>query len=124
MALAQHGTARAVLVAVGAGAVLGATVFATAPSALANPLPPNCTAADLAQVATGVSAATSVYLFTHPDVNAFLTDLEGSPRDTVRARIADYTAANPQVGAELAGLRQPLVDMRVRCGGSPTDDES
>lgn len=122
MRLANHVTARAVLVAVGAGAVVGATMFAAAPSALADP-PPNCTAADLAQVTTGVSAATSVYLFTHPDVNAFLTGLEGSPRDTVRARIDDYTAANPQVGAELAGLRQPLVDMRNRCGG-PSDDDA
>ena len=87
------------------------------------PPPPNCTAADLAQVTTGVSAATSVYLFNHPDVNAFLTDLEGSPRDTVRARIADYMAANPQVQTELSGIRQPLVDMRNRCGG-PSDDGS
>jgi heme-binding protein len=123
MTLAIHVKIRAVLGAVGAGAVVGATMFATAPSAFADPLPPNCTAADLAQVATGVSAATSVYLFSHPDVNAFLTDLEGSPRDTVRARVADYTAANPQVGAELAGLRQPLVDMRTRCGGA-SDDEA
>jgi heme-binding protein len=122
MTLAIHVTARAVLGAIGAGAVLGATMFAAAPSALADP-PPNCTAADLAQVTTGVSAATSVYLFSHPDVNAFLTDLEGSPRDTVRARIADYMAANPQVQAELSGIRQPLVDMRNRCGGS-SDDES
>jgi hemophore-related protein len=122
MTLAIHVAARAVLGAIGAGAVLGATMFAAAPSAFADP-PPNCTAADLAQVTTGVSAATSVYLFSHPDVNAFLTDLEGSPRDTVRARIADYMAANPQVQAELSGIRQPLVDMRNRCGGS-RDDES
>lgn len=31
--------------------------------------------------------------------------------------------ANPQVQAELAGIRQPLVDMRTRCGGS-SDDEA
>ena len=43
---------------------------------------PNCTAADLASVASGVSAATSAYLFTHPDVNDFFTGLEGEPRDT------------------------------------------
>lgn len=124
MRLTLHTTARPVLGAIGIGAVVGTTLFAAAPSAFADPLPPNCTAADLAQVTTGVSASTSVYLFSHPDVNAFLTDLEGSPRDTVRARIADYTAANPQVGDELAGLRQPLVDMRIRCGGSPSDDEA
>jgi hemophore-related protein len=120
MTLAIRVTARAVLGAIGAGAVVGATMFTAAPSAFADP-PPNCTAADLAQVTTGVSAATSVYLFNHPDVNAFLTDLEGSPRDTVRARIADYMAANPQVQTELSGIRQPLVDMKNRCGGSSDD---
>jgi hemophore-related protein len=122
MALAIQVAARTVLGAIGAGAVVGATILAAAPSAFADPLP-KCTAADLAQVATGVSASTSVYLFSHPDVNAFLTDLEGSPRETVRTRVADYMAANPQVQAELAGIRQPLVDMRNRCGGS-SDDES
>ena len=40
--------------------------FGASPAALADP--PNCTAADLAGVAAGVSAATSAYLFTHPEV--------------------------------------------------------
>jgi hemophore-related protein len=48
-------------------------------------------------------------------------DLEGAPRDTVRARVADYMTVNPQVQAELAGIRQPLVDTRARCGGSSDD---
>ncbi len=122
MTPAKTSTARAVLGALGAGAVLGAATFALAPSALADP-PPNCTAADLAQVHTGVSAATTVYLFSHPDVNAFLTDLEGSPRDTVKAKVDAYMAANPQVRDELSAIRQPMVDMRNRCGGS-SDDES
>jgi heme-binding protein len=122
MTPAIHLTARAMAGAIGAGAIIGATMLAAAPSAFADPAP-NCTAADLAQVATGVSAATSVYLFGHPDVNAFLTDIEGSPRDTVRARVADYMAANPQVQADLSSIRQPLVDMRARCGG-PSDDQS
>ena len=41
---------------------------------------PNCTAADLAQVSAGVAAATSAYLFSHPDVNAYFTSLKGQPR--------------------------------------------
>ena len=49
--------------------------------------PPNCTAADLAGVASGVSASTSAYLFTHPDVNWFFTSLEGLPRDEVRDEV-------------------------------------
>ncbi len=97
------------------GAVAGATLFAAAPSALADP-PPNCTAADLAGVAAGVSAGTSSYLFTHPDVNEFFTDLQGIPRDTQRKRVNDYLDANPQAKADLQDIRQPLVDMRSRCG--------
>jgi hemophore-related protein len=123
MRLANHHTTRSVLAAIGVGAAACALTFTVAPSASADDLPPNCTAADLAQVATGVSAATSVYLFSHPDVNAFLTGLEGSPRDTVRAQVADYMAANPQVQAEMGAIRQPLVDMHSRCGGS-SDDQS
>ena len=57
--------------------------------------PPNCTAADLAGVASGVSAATSAYLFTHPDVNCFFTSLEGKNRDEVRAEVDNYMNANP-----------------------------
>jgi hypothetical protein len=63
---------RAVVGVIGTGAAAGAILFGTAPSALADP-PPNCTAADLAGVSAGVSASTSAYLFTHPDVNAFFT---------------------------------------------------
>jgi heme-binding protein len=97
-----------------AAAVVAGAIVASAPAS-AEP-PPNCTAADLAQVATGVSAAQSVYLFSHPDVNAFLTGLETSPRDAVPAEVADYMVANPQVEAELSAIRQPLLDMRDRCG--------
>ena len=104
---------RMVVGALGAGAVAGA-LFA-APSALADP-PPNCTAADRAGVAAGVSAATSAYLFTHPDVNAFLTGLEGQPRDEIRNQVQDYLDANPQTKADIQGIRQPLADLRNRCG--------
>ncbi len=98
----------------GAGLVTGALAVGIAPTAVA--APPNCSAADLAGVSAGVSAATSAYLFTHPDVNAFFTGLEGAPRDQMRASIADYLNANPMVKAELQGIRQPLFDLRSRCG--------
>jgi hemophore-related protein len=100
---------------IGAGAVVGGLLVGLAPSAVA--APPNCTAADLAGTAAGVSAATSAYLFTRPDVNAFFTGLEGTPRDTLSGQIQQYLDANPQIKAELAGIRQPLVDLRTRCGG-------
>ncbi|MCV7177699.1 heme-binding protein [Mycolicibacterium sphagni] len=109
---------RAVVGVIGTGAVAGAILVGAAPSALADP-PPNCTAADLAGVAAGVSAATSAYLFTHPDVNAFFTGLEGAPRDTIRTQVKQYLDYNPSVKADLQGIRQPLVDLKNRCGTSP-----
>ena len=98
---------------IGAGVVAGA-LLAAAPSASAAP---NCTAAYLAGVSSGVSAATSAYLFAHPDVNAFFTGLEGTPRDELAGRIQQYADANPQVKTDLQNIRQPLIDMRARCGG-------
>ena len=107
--------ARARLVGAALGAAAAGAIL-TAPSALA--APPNCTAADLAGVSAGVSAATSAYLFTHPWVNDFFTGLEGSPRDELRTQIQQYLDGNPQVKAELAAIRQPLVDLRNRCGAA------
>ena len=73
-------------------------------------------------MASGVSASTSAYLFTHPDVNWFFTSLEGLPRDEVRTRVDDYLNGNPQVKAEMTGIRQPLVDLKNRCGAAPAPD--
>ena len=108
---------RAVVGAIGTGAVAAALLVGPAPSALADP--PNCPAADLAGVAAGVSASTSAYLFTHPDVNAFFTGLEGAPRDTIRTQVQQYLDVNPQTKADLQGIRQPLIDLKNRCGDSP-----
>ena len=112
---------RAVAGVIGSGAIAGAVLFGALPSATADPAdnPPNCTAGDLAQVAAGVSAGTSVYLFTHPDVNWFFTSLEGLPRDEVRDKVKDYLDMNPQARADLTGIRQPLVDLKNRCGSAP-----
>ncbi len=103
----------------GASALAAAALLATAAPAAADdpppPPPPNCTAADLAGVLTGVSAAMSAYLFSHPDVNAFFTDLKGLPRDQQRQHLQDYLNANPQVEAEVRAIRQPSLDFRDRC---------
>lgn len=109
----------AVVGALGVTAVAGA-IFAAAPSALADPAP-NCSAADRAGIAAGVQAATSAYLFTHPDVNDFMTSLTGQPVDQVPANVRSYLDANPQVKAEIQSIRQPLVDMRERCGAPLLD---
>ncbi|MCV7067188.1 heme-binding protein [Mycolicibacterium farcinogenes] len=122
MLLSARNARRVVAGVAGAGAVAGAMLFGAIPSALADDPaanPPNCTAADLAGVTSGVSASTSAYLFTHPDVNNFFTSLEGLPREEVRTKVHDYLEANPQTKAELTGIRQPLVDLKNRCGDAP-----
>jgi hemophore-related protein len=104
---------RAVVAAIGAGviAVVGAA------TALADPPPPapGCSAADFEQLRSQVAAATAGYMFVHPDVNAFFSSLKGQPKDQSRSQIKTYLANNPQVQADLAGIRQPLRDMRDRC---------
>lgn len=122
MLLSARAGRRVVAGALGAGAIGGAMLFGALPSAMADDPalnPPNCTAADLAGVAAGVSAATSAYLFTHPDVNWFFTSLEGLPRDEVKTEVADYLDDNPMVKGELTNIRQPLVDLKNRCGAAP-----
>lgn len=120
---------RAVAGALGAGAVTGAALFGVLgalPAASAQPAPPpppNCTSADFSGVASGVSAASSAYLFTHPDVNAFFTGLHGAPRAQLEAEIAEYFANHPQVQAELTGIRAPLNDIKHRCGFTPDDPD-
>src|SRR4051812_36713373 len=125
MLLSARTARRAVAGAVGTGAIAGAMLFGALPSAMADDPannPPNCTAADLAGVASGVSASTSAYLFTHPDVNWFFTSLEGLPRDQVRTEVKTYLDGNPMVKNDLTGIRQPLVDLKNRCGSAPAPD--
>jgi len=114
MSLSATAVSRAVAGAIATGAISGAMLFGSAAIALADP-PPNCSAADLAGVSSGVSAATANYLFTHPDVNNFFTGLKGQSRDAQRDNVQNYLNANPQVQADLQGIRQPLVDLKARC---------
>ncbi|MEH3141831.1 MAG: heme-binding protein [Mycobacterium kyogaense] len=96
-----------------------AALLAVAGPASAQPAPappPNCTAADLAGVMAGVTAATSAYLFTHPDVNDFFTSLRDKSRDDMKAAVEAYVTARPDVGDSLRAIRQPSVDFRARCG--------
>jgi hemophore-related protein len=120
MLLSARTARRAVAGAVGTGALAGAMLFGALPSAMAEE-PANCTAADLAFTAAGVSKATSDYLFSHPDVNYFFTALEGKNRDEVKSEVETYMNANPMVKGEMTGVRQPLVDLKNRCGDSNGD---
>jgi hemophore-related protein len=105
---------RAVICAIGTGAIAGAMLFG-AGTATADP-PPPCTAAEMALVMSGVTFDTSNYLTTHPNVNDFFTSLKGQPREQVRAQVQTYLDANPQIRDELQTIRQPSVDFRQRCG--------
>ncbi|MDT5340268.1 MAG: heme-binding protein [Mycobacterium sp.] len=98
---------------IGTGMIAGAMLAGT--SAIAAADPPNCTAADLAGVMSGVSADTSAYLFTHPEVNDFFTGLKGKSRDEMRTDIDAYMESNPQVRDELKNVRQAATDFRDRC---------
>jgi hemophore-related protein len=104
---------------IGAGVIAGATLIGTAATAAADP--PNCTAADLAGVMSGVNAGMSSYLFTHPDVNAFFTGLKGKPRDQMRTEITAYLDANPQVRDEITAVRQAAPAFRDRCNAPVPD---
>jgi heme-binding protein len=112
---------RAVAGAVGAVALAGAMFLGSAAAASAEPptppppAPPNCSPADWAGVRASVAAATSAYLFTHPPVNDFFATLAGQSRDEMRPQLQAYLDANPQVRADLQGIKQPAVDFLDRC---------
>lgn len=100
-----------------AGAASACVVtFAWAAPAQAQPAPPNCSSADLTGVMTGVMAATTAYLYTHPPVNDFFSSLQGRSPEDRKAALEAFLTANPQVQAELQGIRQPMKDFRNRCG--------
>jgi heme-binding protein len=98
---------------IGAGMIAGSMLVGTAVTAAADP--PNCTAADLANVMSGVNAGMSSYLFTHPDVNNFFTGLKGKTSEEMRTEITAYADANPQVRDEITAVRRPASDFRDRC---------
>ena len=121
---------RAVAGLIGSGALTGAMLFGGAALAFAQPQPdpalppaPGCTAADLAQASGIVVTAMGAYLFTHPDVNNFFTGLRGLPDGDLRGRIQSYMDANPQVEAEINGIRQPVTDVKNRCDAPPPPGE-
>jgi heme-binding protein len=110
---------RAVMRAFGAGALAGAMLVGAAATATAEPpapVPPPCTAAELARVMSGVTFDTSNYLIDHPAVNDFFTSLKGQPKDQIRDQVQTYLDANPGVRSDLQAIRQPSVAFRDRCG--------
>ena len=110
--------------AVCTGAGIGAALLGAGPLAHADQdpgaNPPNCSAADLEGVRAGVSASTSAYLFTHPDLNDFMSSLKAMPRSQVAEKVKAYMAVHPDEKTDMAGIRQPLVDIKDRCGAPPS----
>jgi hemophore-related protein len=110
--------------AVCTGAGIGAALLGASPLAYANQdpgaNPPNCSAADLEGVRSGVDASTSAYLFTHPDLNDFMTSLKAMSREQVAVKVKGYMASHPDEQADMANIRQPLVDIKDRCGAQPS----
>lgn len=117
---------RAGVGAVAAVTLVGAIFLGTsAPSsAQPPPAPPNCSPADWAGVRAGVAAAASTYLFTHPPVNDFFATLKGQSREEMQPQVQAYLDANPQVRAELQGIKQPAVDFLNRCNQQPNPSDT
>lgn len=107
-------TAAARLTATVAAIGAGATLFGSVATAVAAPVP-GCTAADVTSVETGVAGSLTAYLFTHPDVNDFLTGIQGLPKQDAFNQARTYLAANPDVKAEIDAIRQPVLELRTRC---------
>ena len=103
----------------GGAAAAAVAAVAFAQPTPAGPPPPGCTAADLAQVSGTVGTGMGDYLFSHPDVNNFFTGLRGLPNQEIRGDVQNYMNANPQVEADINGIRQPLTDLRNRCDYQP-----
>ena len=110
MSTAMHVARRA------AAAILGgAVLLAGAATAAADPAP-GCGAGDITAVESQVAAAMTGYFFTHPDVNAFFSNMQGLPKAEAFKQTKAYLAANPQVQDDINAIRGPVFDLRNRCG--------
>lgn len=126
----RPGRRRAVVGAVDAVALAGAMFLGSAAAATAEPptppppAPPNCSPADWAGVRADVARAMSTYLFTHPPVNDFFATLKGQTRDQMQPQLQEYLDANPQVRADIDGIKQPAVDFLDRCNQQPNPPDT
>lgn len=111
MSTAKLVVRRAAAAVLGAGAVL----IAGAATAAADPAP-GCTAGDITSVESQVAAAMSAYFFTHPDVNALFSSVQGLSKADAASKTKAFLAANPQVQNDINGIRGPVFDLRQRCG--------
>lgn len=100
-----------------AAALIGAGValFGSIATATADPAP-GCSAADVTDAEARVAAAMTGYLWTHPDVNNFLSSLQGSSKGDAWDKVNAYFKANPDVKNAIDAIRGPSMELRNRCG--------
>jgi hemophore-related protein len=110
MSTATHVARRAAAAILGASALL-ASGAATAAADTA----PGCGAGDITAVEGQVATAMTAYFFTHPDVDAFFSSVQGLPKAEAKAKTKAYLAANPQTQDEINAIRGPVFDLRARC---------
>lgn len=110
MSTAKLVARRAAAAVLGAGAVL----MIGAGTAVADPAP-GCTAGDITAVEGQVATAMAAYFFTHPDVNAVFSGVQGLSKAEAASKIKAYLAANPQTQNEINAIRGPVFDLRSRC---------
>jgi heme-binding protein len=98
-------------------AVIAAAVGATLcglPSATAAPDP--CAASTIARTVGSVGTNTGIYLDAHPDTNQALTTIsqqQAGPQSLVALK--SYFDTNPQAGADLQAIQQPLTSLSTKC---------
>lgn len=110
MSTAALAARRVAAVVLGTGAVL----IAGTATAVADPAP-GCSAGDITAVEGQVATAMAAYFFTHPDVNAVFSRVQGLPKAEAASTVKDYLAANPQTQSEINTIRGPVFDLRTRC---------
>ena len=99
-----------------AGGLIGGVVSAALAIPTANAEPDQCTASGVASTVSSVSASTSAYLTSHPEINQALTDIARQPTDQAQEAYQTYFANNPQVEEELKAIHQPVTDLTAQCG--------
>jgi hypothetical protein len=52
-------------------------------------------------------------LFTHPHLNDFMTSLKACSRERVASKVKGYMDSHPDEQADMANIRQPLVDLKA-----------
>lgn len=97
-----------------AAAVGGAAALCGLPSASAAPDP--CAASSIARTVGSVGTNTGIYLDAHPDTNQALTTIsqqQAGPQSLVALK--SYFDTNPQAGADLQAIQQPLTSLSTKC---------